>query len=70
MLISELETALKKERLKHGDIQVKVQGTLLPDGFSTTNTDTCPDVFETTVETIQYKKIGENAGYVRLFWQT
>ena len=71
MLISELEALLKREREFMGDVQVTMQATLLPDGYSRTGSDIekLSDVFESTIETaIQYDH-GELGKRLRLFWQ-
>ena len=71
MKISELITLLETAKLKHGDIEVTMQGTTLQDGFSATNTTAMPDVFESTVESsMLYDKADILGKRLRLFWQT
>jgi len=71
MKISELITELEIAKLKHGDIEVTMQGTTLKDGFSATNFTATPDVFESTVESSRlYETDGSLGKRLRLFWQT
>ena len=71
MNISDLITELEMMKLKHGNIEVTMQGTLLEDGFSQTESKVIPDVFESTVETLMlYEKDDSLGKRVRLFWQT
>ena len=71
MKISDLITGLELAKLKYGDIEVTMQGTLLTDGFSATDSEAFPDVFESTVETaILCDKNDALGKRLRLFWQT
>lgn len=69
MKISELIKSLDKVMLDNGDIEVVMQGTLLKDGFSAGNSKLIPDVFESTVETLEVRNSGKMGKRVRLYWQ-
>lgn len=69
MKISELIKELESFQERVGDVEVVMQGTLLKDGFSASNSKLMPDVFESTVETIVSKTGGSIGDRVRLFWQ-
>ena len=71
MKISDLIAELDAAKLKHGHIEVTMQGTLLKDGFSQNNSRTFPDVFESTIESSRiYETEGNLGKRLRLFWQT
>lgn len=72
MLISELEALLKREREFVGDVQVTMQATLLPDGYSRTGSDIekLSDVFESTIEQGMIIEKDDDLGKrLQLFWQ-
>ena len=52
MKISDLIAELEFMKLKHGNIEVTMQGTLLKDGYSQNDSGIMPDVFESPVETL------------------
>lgn len=72
MLISELEALLAQERKREGDIQVTMQGTLLPNGYSRTGStiEKLSDVFESTIEQGMIIEKDDDLGKrLQLFWQ-
>ncbi len=52
MKISELIERLKRQQLVHGDLEVTCTGSLLGDGYSTSDLPMLADIFETTVENL------------------
>lgn len=52
MKISELVERLNRQQLLHGDLEVTCTGSLLGDGYSTSDLPMLADVFETTVENL------------------
>ena len=69
MKISELESMLKKAREKHGDIETTFQATLLPDGYSASNSELIADVFESTIESSYVRHDGELGTRLHIQWQ-
>tara|TARA_R110000851_G_C13102760_1_gene569337 strand:- start:80453 stop:80668 length:216 start_codon:yes stop_codon:yes gene_type:complete len=71
MRIDDLIEALANERRLYGNLEVTVQATLLPDGYSQTKSGIMQDVFESTVETMMVREDGDVFGKrLRLLWQT
>ncbi len=69
MKISDLVEKLNRLKDKHGDIEVVMQGTLLKDGFSVNNSEIMPDVFPSTVETLEFQETKCHGKSIRLYWQ-
>jgi hypothetical protein len=69
MKISQLIDLLEHAKQDIGDVEVTMQGTVLPDGFSANDSKACPDVFESTVESSYTYDAGPLGKRIRLFWQ-
>ena len=70
MKLSQLIKMLQAEQARVGDVEVTMQATLLPDGFSASGSKSHPDVFESTVENVLVQDDDARGKRVRLFWQT
>jgi len=66
MKISKLVRALKTMQNKHGDVEVTCTGSSLPD-WERQRGKGLPDVFETTVEKLEFRSQGDLAERVRLW---
>jgi hypothetical protein len=70
MKITEMILMLSKCLEQHGDIEVVMQATTLPDGFNQSSMGSLPDVFESTVESYTVEKESLHANKrIRLWWQ-
>lgn len=71
MLASELIEQLQQHIDREGDIEVTMEGTLLPDGYHMGKHKIgCGDVFESTVSTLLIQEKNETfEKRIRLFWQ-
>lgn len=65
MKISRMIQELQDIKEKHGDIELTMTATLLPE-----NNKPGSDVFASTVETIKVKKDDIFGVHAKLFWQT